>query len=49
MLVRVRTQDGIEGMGECFVPDREADSAAAALQVVERLGAEVLVHRFLVL
>tara|TARA_B100000686_G_scaffold334142_1_gene400950 strand:+ start:320 stop:493 length:174 start_codon:yes stop_codon:yes gene_type:complete len=35
LLVRVRIQAGIEGVGECFVPDPEADSAAAALQVVE--------------
>ncbi|MBT4610221.1 MAG: hypothetical protein HOC05_09280, partial [Gemmatimonadetes bacterium] len=26
ILVRVRTEDGIEGVGECFVPDRDGAS-----------------------
>lgn len=43
VLVRVHTDEGIEGVGECFVPDHDGDAAAAVRQLVDgRLAAEVL-------
>ncbi len=36
VLVRVRTEDGVEGLGECFVPDRDGSAAFAAREFIER-------------
>ena len=44
VLVRVRTDDGIEGLGECFVPDRDGRGALATKAVVDRLGEVALGH-----
>ena len=42
VLVRVRTEDGIEGVGECFVPDRDGASASATGLLVDRLASELI-------
>ena len=44
VLVRVRTEDHVEGLGECFVPDRAGSGAVATRGIVERLK-EVAVGR----
>lgn len=41
-LVRVRTDSGIEGVGECFVPDAQGRAVFAARQVVEGSLARVV-------
>jgi len=35
VLVRVRTEDGVEGIGECFVPDRDGRGVFAAQSLIE--------------
>lgn len=35
VLVRVRTDDGVEGVGECFVPDREGRGVFAARDLID--------------
>ena len=35
VLVRVRTKGGIEGLGECFVPDRDGRAALAARAIID--------------
>ncbi len=42
VLVRVRTEDGVEGMGECFVPDRFGRGAFVAKELIDRLEQEVV-------
>ena len=34
VLVRIRTEDGVEGVGECFVPDRDGRATFAARDLV---------------
>ncbi len=36
LLVRVTTDDGIEGIGECFVPDRDGKAVFAARELIDR-------------
>jgi L-rhamnonate dehydratase len=43
VLVRVKVEGGIEGVGECFVPDREGRSVFAAKQLVEEGFKEAVV------
>jgi L-alanine-DL-glutamate epimerase-like enolase superfamily enzyme len=43
VLVRVRTEDGTEGVGECFVPDNDGSTAFAAKEVVDRSFKRVVV------
>lgn len=43
IIVRLRTESGIEGIGECFVPDRNGCSVLAAKALIdESLGAAAL-------
>ena len=43
VLVRVRTEEGIEGVGECFVSDRFGSGVFAAKELVDRrLAPEVV-------
>jgi len=48
VLVRVRTEEGIEGVGECFVPDRFGSAVFATKELIDRrlaseaIGQEVL-------
>jgi len=35
VLVRVRTEEGVEGVGECFVPDQNGRGVFAAQQLIE--------------
>lgn len=48
VLVRVRTEEGVEGVGECFVPDQAGRGVFAARQAIEHslkpvvIGEEVL-------
>lgn len=34
VLVRVRTEDGVEGLGECFIPDHNGRAACAARDLI---------------
>lgn len=43
MLVRVKTAEGLEGIGECFVPDREGHGILAAQAVLEGSLKRVLI------
>ena len=36
VLVRVRTEEGVEGLGECFVPDRLGGGVFAASELIDR-------------
>ena len=36
VLVRVRTEDGVEGIGECFVPHNDGSAVFAAKAIVDR-------------
>lgn len=43
VLARVRTEDGVEGVGECFIPDNDGSTAFAAKEVVDRSFRRVVV------
>ncbi len=43
LLVCVRTASGIEGIGECFVPDRNGKGVLAARAVIEHSLKDVVV------
>ena len=43
VLARVRTEEGIEGIGECFVPDREGSGVFAAKEAIDRSLRRVVV------
>ena len=40
VLVRARTEDGVEGVGECFVPDRDGHAAFAARDLIPEVTPE---------
>ena len=43
VLVRVRTEEGLEGVGECFVPDRSGSAVFAVKELIDRrLAAEAV-------
>ena len=45
VLVRVTTDDGVEGLGECFVPDSVGSGVFAAKETVDRSLARVVLGR----
>ncbi len=45
VLVRVRTEDGVEGLGECFVPDNKGRAAFAARDLITGSFAQSLLGR----
>ena len=45
VLVRTRTEDGVEGVGECFVPDRDGRAAFAARDLVTGSLQRVVIGR----
>jgi len=45
VLVRVHTEDGVEGLGECFVPDRDGRAAFAARDLITGSLQRVVVGR----
>ena len=42
VLVRVQTDDGVEGLGECFVPDSDGSGVFAAKEIIDRSLARVV-------
>jgi len=45
VLVRLRTDDGVEGLGECFVPDHDSSGVFAAREVIDRSLRRVVMGR----
>ena len=45
VLVRLRTDEGVEGLGECFVPDSDGSGVFAAKELIDRRLAQEAVGR----